>query len=76
MTILEDSQVLISERGTMISSVADRYITPEYLAPLPTNVRIYLFYKSHVYMSTFQNFESLTWMDCGRGQATFAIPMQ
>jgi len=38
MTILEDSLAVISERGTMISSVADRYITPDYLAPLPTQV--------------------------------------
>lgn len=37
MTILENTSTKISDRGTMISSVADRYITPEYLAPLPTN---------------------------------------
>ena len=44
MTILEESGSNISERDTMISSVGDRYITPEYLAPLPTNVRITIFF--------------------------------
>ena len=40
MTILEESGHLnVSDRDKMISSVADRYITPEYLAPLPTSVR-------------------------------------